>query len=248
MLTLKGVSKQYKGATKYAVRDLDLEVRPGEIFGFLGPNGAGKTTSIKMIVGLLKADQGTILVNGFDAEKDPVAAKRCLGYVPDTPDLYPRLTGLEYLNLIADVYGVDGPTRNKRLRHYLEIFQLTAVVGDLIQSFSHGMQQKLALTGALLHKPPLFILDEPMVGLDPKSAHLFKEIMRDHVNQGNTVFFSTHILEVAEKLCDRVGIINQGRLIACGTVDEIRQSEGHTGSSLERLFLELTDAGGSYEE
>lgn len=248
MLRLQGVSKQYKGASTFAVQNLDLQVRPGEIFGFLGPNGAGKTTSIKMIVGLLQADQGAIIVNGLNIEKDPVSAKRSMGYVPDKPDLYPRLTGLEYLNLIGDVYGVDGPTRSKRLKYYLEMFQLAGAVGDLIQSFSHGMQQKLALTGALLHKPPLFILDEPMVGLDPKSAHLFKEIMREHVNQGNTVFFSTHILEVAEKLCDRVGIINQGRLIACGTVDELRQSPGHAGSSLEKLFLELTDVGGSYEE
>lgn len=247
MLKLQGVSKQYKGAPKHAVQNLDLEVRPGEIFGFLGPNGAGKTTTIKMIVGLLKADQGKILVNGFDLASEPVAVKRSIGYVPDKPDLYPRLTGLEYLNLIGDVFGVDGATRARRLKHYLEVFQLRGAAGDLIQSFSHGMQQKLALTGALLHAPALFILDEPMVGLDPKSAHLFKEIMRDHVNQGNTVFFSTHILEVAEKLCDRVGIINQGKLIACGTMDELRGRSGQAGSSLEKLFLELTDEGGSYE-
>ncbi|MDI9421720.1 MAG: ABC transporter ATP-binding protein [Bacillota bacterium] len=248
MIRLQGVSKRYKGAANFAVENLDLHVRPGEIFGFLGPNGAGKTTTIKMIVGLLAADKGRVLVNGHDIASDPIAAKRSMGFVPDKPDLYPRLTGLEYLNLIGDVYGVDGPTRTKRLQHYLEMFQLTEAAGDLIQSFSRGMQQKLALTSALLHEPSLFILDEPMVGLDPKSSHQFKEIMRQHTRQGNTVFFSTHVLEVAEQLCHRVGIINQGRLIASGTMDELRTSPGHAGSSLEKLFLELTDEGGSYED
>ncbi len=250
MIRLQAVSKRYKGASNYAVRDLDLEVRPGEIFGFLGPNGAGKTTTIKMIVGLLKADQGKVLVNGHDLNSDPIAAKRSMGFVPDKPDLYPRLTGLEYLGLIGDVYGVDGPTRTTRINYYLDMFQLAAAAGDLIQSFSRGMQQKLALTGALLHAPALFILDEPLVGLDPKSSHLFKEIMREHVKEGNTVFFSTHVLEVAEQLCHRVGIINQGELIACGTMDELRAQAkpGHGGSSLEKLFLELTDEGGSDEE
>ena len=248
MIRLKGVSKRYRGASTFAVQDLDLEVRPGEIFGFLGPNGAGKTTTIKMIVGLLKPDRGQVSVNGHDLAMDPIAAKHSMGFVPDKPDLYPRLTGLEYLNLIGDVYGVDGPTRTRRLDHYLDMFQLGAVVGDLIQSYSRGMQQKLALTSALLHAPALFILDEPMVGLDPKSSHLFKEIMREHVKQGNTVFFSTHVLEVAEQLCNRVGIVNQGKLIACGSMEELRRSPGHAGSSLEKLFLELTDEGGFYEE
>ena len=248
MLKLEGVSKKYKGADQFAVQDLNLEVRPGEIFGFLGPNGAGKTTTIKMVVGLLEADQGKITVNGYDVAKDPVQAKHSVGFVPDNPNLYQRLTGLEYLNLIGDVFGVDGPTRSKRLDYYLEMFQLTKAAGDLIQSYSHGMQQKLALTGALLHAPALFILDEPMVGLDPKSAHLFKEIMREHVEQGNTVFFSTHILEVAEKLCDRVGIISQGQLIACGTMDELRHDSRKADLSLERLFLELTEDGGNHDE
>ena len=248
MIRVEGVSKRYKGASTHAVRNLDLEVKPGEIFGFLGPNGAGKTTTIKMIVGLLRPDQGRVLVNGHDLQNEAVAAKRSMGFVPDKPDLYPRLTGLEYLNLLGDVYGVDGPTRTERLQHYLEMFQLSDAVGDLIQSFSHGMQQKLALTGALLHAPALFILDEPMVGLDPRSSHLFKEVMRDHVKKGNTVFFSTHVLEVAEQLCHRVGIINQGELIACGTMDELRKSQGQAGSSLEKLFLELTDTGGSHEK
>lgn len=246
MLQLHDVSKKYKGADRFAVRDLDLQVRSGEIFGFLGPNGAGKTTTIKMIVGLLQADRGRIVVNGHDLAKDPVKAKHSIGFVPDNPNLYGRLTGIEYLNLIGDVFGVDGPTRARRLDYYLEMFQLTRAAGDLVQSYSHGMQQKLALTGALLHAPALFILDEPMVGLDPKSAHLFKEIMREHVDKGNTVYFSTHILEVAEKLCDRVGIINQGQLIACGTMDELRQSSQKTDLSLERLFLELTEDGDNH--
>ncbi len=248
MSRLQGVTKRYKGADRDAVHSLDLEVRPGEIFGFLGPNGAGKTTTIKMIVGLLRPDRGKVLINGHDLEQDPIAAKHSMGFVPDKPDLYPRLTCLEYLNLIGDVYGVDAQTRKKRLDYYLNMFQLTEAAGDLIQSFSRGMQQKVALTGALLHAPALFILDEPMVGLDPKSSHQFKEIMREHVKQGNTVFFSTHVLEVAEQLCHRVGIINQGELIACGTMDELRSQAGHEGSSLERLFLELTDEGGSDEK
>jgi len=248
MLKLEGVTKRYKGANVNAVDQLDLTVRPGEIFGFLGPNGAGKTTTIKMIVGLLRADRGRIIVNGHDMAADPMAVKRSIGYVPDNPNLYPRLTGLEYLNLIGDVYGVDGPTRKRRLDYFLGMFELTGALGDLIQSYSRGMQQKLALTGALLHQPPLFILDEPMVGLDPRSAHLFKKVMREHVNQGNTVFFSTHVLEVAEQLCDRVGIINKGQLIACGTMDELRQASGQVGSNLEKLFLELTDSGEAYEE
>jgi len=248
MLKLEGVTKRYKGASVNAVDNLDLEVRPGEIFGFLGPNGAGKTTTIRMVVGLLAADRGRIVVNGHDLASDPIAAKRSIGFVPDNPNLYPKLTGLEYLNLIGDVYGVDGPTRKRRLDHYLGMFELTSAVGDLVQSFSRGMKQKLALTGALLHEPPLFILDEPMVGLDPRSAHLFKSIMREHVHQGNTVFFSTHVLEVAEQLCDRVGIINKGQLIACGTMDELRRASGRVGSNLEKLFLELTDAGGDHEE
>lgn len=244
MLKLESVAKKYKGADDFAVQDLNLQVQPGEIFGFLGPNGAGKTTTIKMIVGLLEADQGDIFVAGHNVNKNPVAAKKAIGFVPDNPNLYQRLTGLEYLNLIGDVFGVDGPTRVKRLEYYLEMFQLTKAAGDLIQSYSHGMQQKLALTGALLHAPALFVLDEPMVGLDPKSAHLFKEIMQEHVRAGNTVFFSTHVLEVAEKLCDRVGIINQGRLIACGTMDELRKESSKADMTLEKLFLELTEDGG----
>lgn len=241
LLKLRNVSKKYRGAERYAVHDLDLHVRHGEIFGFLGPNGAGKTTTIKMIVGLLRADQGSVTVNGFDVEKQPIEAKRSIGFVPDNPDLYQKLTGLEYLNLIGDAFQVEQSLRAERIQYYLEMFEMSHALGDLIQSYSHGMQQKLALTGALLHEPELFILDEPMVGLDPKSAHFFRELMRAHVEKGNTVFFSTHVLEVAEKICDRVGIIHNGKLIACGTIDELRKDSEQVNDTLEKLFLELTE-------
>jgi ABC-2 type transport system ATP-binding protein len=240
LLKLDGISKTYRGSSTKAVDHLSLEVRPGEIFGFLGPNGAGKTTTIKMIVGLLMPDNGRIIVDSHDIAKNPVSAKRSIGFVPDDPNLYNRLTGLEYLNLVADVYGVSAADRAKRIRDLLSMFDLTSEVNDIIQSYSHGMKQKLALTGALLHNPPLFILDEPMVGLDPRSSRLFKDLMRNHCDQGYAVFFSTHILEVAERLCDRVGIIDKGRLIACGSMDELRKLSSETDESLEDIFLELT--------
>ena len=243
MLSIKNVYKKYLGADRSAVEDLSLEVKRGEIFGFLGPNGAGKTTTLKMIVGLLLPDRGEILVDGTDVVKDPLGAKKKIGFVPDNPDLYQRLTGIEYLNLIGDVFEVDSRTLKERINHYLAMFGLTDSSRDLIQSYSHGMQQKLALTAALLHMPELFVLDEPMVGLDPKSSHLFKEIMREHVDRGNTVLFSTHILETAERVCDRVGIIHHGKLIACGTMDELRAQAGREGDTLEKVFLELTEEG-----
>ncbi len=248
MLKLERVAKKYQGAGDFAVRYLDLDIPRGEIFGFVGPNGAGKTTTIKMIVGLLEPDHGKIRVNDFDLADDSVAAKRSCGFVPDNPNLYPRLTGLEYLNLIGDVFRVPAALRKERIDYYLNMFELTRSVGDPIQTYSRGMRQKLALTGALLHNPPLFILDEPMVGLDPKSSHLFKEVMREHVQEGNTVFFSTHVLEVAEKFCDRVGIISHGKLVACGTMDELRRVSEQEDSSLERIFLQLTEEGGLHEK
>lgn len=239
MIEIRNLSKSYnKGAVK-AVDSLELKVNKGEIFGFLGPNGAGKTTTIKMIVGLLNPDSGSILIDGTDMAKDPIAAKRKLGYVPDSPNLYDRLSGMEYLNFMADVYQVPADKRKERIEYYLEMFDLKDAAGDLIKSYSHGMKQKTALTGALIHDPSLWILDEPMVGLDPKSAHLLKNQMREHCSKGNTVFFSTHVLEVAEKLCDRVAIIHKGRLIAIGTVDELRH--GDNRDSLENIFLELTE-------
>ncbi|NTV88922.1 MAG: ABC transporter ATP-binding protein [Clostridiales bacterium] len=239
MIKVENVSKSYnKGAVK-AVDGLNLEVMPGEIFGFLGPNGAGKTTTIKMIVGLLNPDSGSISIKGFDNANETLEAKRSIGYVPDSPALYERLTGVEYLNFMADVYKVPAEVRKERITRYLDMFELSDAASDLVKSYSHGMKQKLALTGALIHDPAVWILDEPMVGLDPKSAHLLKEQMREHCSKGNTVFFSTHILEVAEKLCDRIGIIHKGRLIASGTMDELRQ--GDKKESLENIFLELTE-------
>ncbi len=239
MIEIKNLSKSYnKGAVK-AVDDLNLHVKPGEIFGFLGPNGAGKTTTIKMMVGLLTPDSGSIRLAGFDTAKNPIEAKQNIGYVPDNPDVYDRLTGMEYLNFMADVYKVSVEERQERIAYLLEMFNLTDAVGDLIKSYSHGMKQKIVLTGALLHNPSIWILDEPMVGLDPKSSHLLKEFMRNHCDQGNTVFFSTHVLEVAERLCDRIAIINKGKLIAMGTMDELRH--GDQAGSLENIFLELTE-------
>ncbi|MCR4402153.1 MAG: ABC transporter ATP-binding protein [Firmicutes bacterium] len=243
MLKMEGVSKTYSGGARPAVEGLSLEVRAGEIFGFLGPNGAGKTTTIKMIVGLLRADKGSIVVDGHDVARDPVAAKSSIGYVPDNPNLYDRLTGLEYLNLVADVFGVSRDERRRRVTELLEVFEMEQAAPDIIQSYSHGMKQKLALISALLHEPRVFILDEPMVGLDPKASRLFKDMMKNHCAKGHTVFFSTHILEVAERLCDRVGIINRGRLIACGTVEELRERRKQADETLEDIFLELTAHG-----
>jgi ABC-2 type transport system ATP-binding protein len=235
------VSKSYNKGKVKAVDDLDLTVRPGEIFGFLGPNGAGKTTTLKMIVGLLKPDAGTIRINGLDTQADSLACKSMTTYVPDYPAVYERLTGLEYLNFIGDAYGVPKAARLERMEKWLEIFELTAAVGSPIQSYSHGMKQKIVLMAALLPAPRVMVLDEPMVGLDPRSAHHLKELMREHCDQGRTLFFSTHIMEVAEKLCDRIGIIAKGKLIACGTMDDLKALDRGAGPTLENIFLELTD-------
>lgn len=240
MIEMKGLTKSYnKGAIK-AVDNLDLVVNPGEIFGFLGPNGAGKTTTIKMMVGLLQPDSGSIKVNGFDMQKEPLRVKESISFVPDNPEVYEKLTGIEYLNFLGDVYGVPGQVRKEKISHFLELFELKGAINDLIQSYSHGMRQKLVLIGAILHEPQVFILDEPMVGLDPKSANNLKRYMREHCDSGKTVFFSTHVLEVAEKLCDRIGIINQGRLIACGSMEKLK-SQSQNKESLENIFLELTE-------
>lgn len=238
VIELTSVSKSYSRGSVKAVDALTLTVRPGEIFGFLGPNGAGKTTTIKMMVGLLTPDSGSIRINGVDAIGHPLESKRQIGYVPDNPDLYDRLTGIEYLNFVADIFRVPVAVRRERITHFLGAFELAGAAGDLIQSYSHGMKQKLALTSALLHDPAVFILDEPLVGLDPRSAHLLKEILREQCNNGRTVFFSTHVLEVAERLCDRIGIISKGSLVACGTMAELR---GQGSESLEKIFLEMTE-------
>ena len=240
MLSIKNVSKSYAKGKVKAVDGISLEVKPGEIFGFLGPNGAGKTTTIKMIAGVLPIDSGTITVNGFDIAKESIKAKINMGFVPDTHDIYERLTGIEYLNFIADVYNVSNVDRKQNIEKYLEMFEIKNAAGQPIKSYSHGMKQKIILTGALLHNPSLWLLDEPLTGLDPKAAHLLKEEMNRHCEKGYTVFFSTHVLEVAEKLCHRIGIINKGKIIAVGTLDELRQSGD---GSLESIFLELTDEG-----
>ncbi|UNC91405.1 ABC transporter ATP-binding protein [Candidatus Contubernalis alkaliaceticus] len=239
MIEISQLSKSYNRGKIKAVDDLNIKVNAGEIFGFLGPNGAGKTTTIKMMVGLLKPDKGTIKVNGFDLESDPLKVKESISFVPDNPEVYEKITGVEYLNFLGDIYRVPGVKRKERVSHLLELFGLTGVVNDLIGSYSHGMRQKIVLIGALLHEPQVFILDEPMVGLDPKSSNNLKVHMREHCSRGNTVFFSTHVLEVAEKLCHRIGIIHQGRLIACGTLEELKQ-QSQSRESLEKIFLELT--------
>jgi ABC-2 type transport system ATP-binding protein len=238
MIEINDVTKTY-GGTKVAVDHLSITIKPGEIFGFLGPNGAGKTTTIKMMVGLLRPDSGTVKINGFDMTLQPLDAKRQIAFVPDTPEVYDKLSGLEYLNFIGDIYNVPSAERQERIQRFAEIFELTGALKDRISGYSHGMQQKLVLMSALLHNPPIWILDEPMVGLDPRSAHHLKELMAEHTRQGNIVFFSTHVLEVAERLCDRVAIIKQGRIVACGTLDELRKTQ-HEGDTLEQIFLELT--------
>ncbi len=240
MLKLQSISKTYgKGSVK-AVDNVNLEIKSGEIFGFLGPNGAGKTTTIKMIVGLLKPDEGQIFLENTNVWEEPLKAKQQISYVPDTPEIYDKLKGIEYLNFIADMYEIPKDIRQERMEKYLEIFDLKNAIGDIIGSYSHGMKQKLVLISALIHNPKLFILDEPMVGLDPKSSFQLKEIMRERCNQGNTVFFSTHVLEVAEKLCDRIAIINKGKIVALGTMEELRD-HAEEKESLENIFLELTE-------
>lgn len=248
MLKLTGVSKSYEPGRR-AVDGVTLEVKPGEILGFLGPNGAGKTTTIKMIVGILKPDEGRIEVNGFDLAKEPIAAKKQMGYVPDESNLWDKITGAEYLNFVADVYGVPGPERLSRAKELLDIFEMTEAVSDPIGSYSRGMRQKIATIASLLHRPKLWILDEPMMGLDPRSSYLMKVMMRSHADQGGAVFFSTHVLEVAERLCDRVGIIHQGKLRVVGTVGEIRGLFAKKeDESLEEIFLKVTEVTLSKEQ
>ena len=240
MISLSNLTKTYSRGSAPAVDQLELFVNDGEIFGFIGPNGAGKSTTIKMIAGIIPADAGSIILNGEDMVRDPVEAKKLIGYVPDTPDLYERLSGLEYLTFLADVYGVPGEQREKRILKYGEMFEMTGALKDPIKSYSHGMRQKIVVMGALVHDPRIWILDEPMVGLDPRAAHLLKEEMKNHCAKGNTVFFSTHVLEVAEKLCHRIGLIHKGRLVATGTVEELRNKAKGDGS-LESIFLSITE-------
>lgn len=234
MLKIEHLTKTY--GEKKAVDDLSLHILPGEIYGFIGHNGAGKTTTIKACCGILPFDAGEITVSGKSLAKDPIACKQVLAYIPDNPDLYDFLSGIKYLNFIADVFGVSQTDREERIRRYAQLFELTQDLAQPISSYSHGMKQKLALISALIHAPKLIIMDEPFVGLDPKASHALKELMRQHCDQGGSIFFSTHVLEVAEKLCDKVAIIKNGRLIVSGTMEEVK---GNT--SLEDVFLELED-------
>ncbi len=234
MLKIEHLTKIY--GSKKAVDDLSLHIAPGEIYGFIGHNGAGKTTTLKSVVGILQFEQGEIYINGKSIRQNPLACKRELAYIPDNPDLYEYMTGLKYLNFIADVFGIDFALRQQRIAYYANLFELTNDLAQPIAAYSHGMKQKLAIIAAWLHEPRLIIMDEPFVGLDPKAAHLLKGLMREVCNNGGAIFFSTHVLEVAEKLCDKVAIIKNGRLIRSGTMEEVKGDD-----SLEQVFLELED-------
>ncbi|MDU2829985.1 MAG: ABC transporter ATP-binding protein [Anaerococcus sp.] len=239
MLEVKNFSKKYKNGN-LAVDNISFDVNNGEIFGFLGPNGAGKSTTIKAIVGLIKKSKGEIKIDGIRLEDDPLLYKNKFSYLADNPDLFDKFTGVEYINFVADIYGINEKTRDERLNTYLNYFDIREAMADLISSFSHGMKQKLAIISSLIHDPDLLILDEPMVGLDPKSSFNLKKIMRERRDNGKMVFFSTHIMEVAENICDRIAIISKGKIVAQGRLDDIRKNLNED-KSLEELFLELTD-------
>ena len=234
MLYIDHLTKTF--GEKKAVDDLTLHIAPGEIYGFIGHNGAGKTTTLKAVVGILQFDSGDITIDGRSIKTEPLACKREIAYIPDNPDLYDYMTGIKYLHFIADVFGVDAQTRQERIRRYADTFELTDDLAQPIAAYSHGMKQKLAIIAAWLHDPKLIIMDEPFVGLDPKAAHILKGMMREVCDNGGAIFFSTHVLEVAEKLCDKVAIIKGGRLIRSGTMEEVKGDD-----SLEEVFLELEE-------
>ena len=236
MLKIQNLTKKY--GEKCAVDDLTLHIQPGEIYGFIGHNGAGKTTTLKAAVGLIDFDSGEILVGGESVRINPMECKRKIAYIPDNPDLYDFLTGIKYLDFVADVFGVGGE-RNEKISDLADVFELTADLASPISTYSHGMKQKLAIISAFLHDPKLIIMDEPFVGLDPKASHTLKEMMREHCDRGGAIFFSTHVLDVAEKLCDKVAIIKEGKLIVSGNMEDVK---GDT--SLESVFLELEDNDG----
>lgn len=239
MIEIKNVSKSYKKGKK-VIDNINIEIRDGEIFGFLGPNGAGKTTTIKMITGILDIDEGDILIDGNSIKTNPLEAKKRFGLVPDNPDIFIKLKGIEYLNFIADIYKISEEERIEKIKNLSKQFEMENVLNNKIQSYSHGMRQKIVIMGTLLHNPQNLILDEPMTGLDPRSSFDLKRIMREHTKQNKSVFFSTHILEVAERLCDRIGIINRGKLVFIGTYEEMKR-EFNKKASLEELFMEITD-------
>jgi ABC-2 type transport system ATP-binding protein len=244
MLTIKNLTKTYDGTV--AVDDLSLEVGAGELFGFLGPNGAGKTTTIKMLCGLLKPSAGTVEVGGFDITAQAIRAKGMIGLVPDTPVLYKKLTGREFVRFVGELYSVDSGTVSKRIDDLLDLLDMTGNADELIETYSHGMKQKTMIMGALIHDPDLVVLDEPTVGLDPRSAKIVKDVLKALCRMGKTVFMSTHILEIAERVCDSVGIINDGKLVAMGSIEDLKAKSKAGVMSLEDIFLELT--GGPEEQ
>lgn len=234
MLEIKNYTKIYKGEKK-AVDNLSLKVKAGDIYGFIGPNGSGKTTTIKAIVGILDFNEGDILIDGTSIKDNPVLCKSKIAYIPDNPDVYEYLTGIGYLNFVADIYEIDQKTRKELIKKYADLFEITKNLGDLISTYSHGMKQKLAIISALIHKPKLLVLDEPFVGLDPKASYTLKEIMHELCKEGSAIFFSTHVLDVAEKLCNKVAIIKNGKLVIEGDIKKVIKD-----SSLESIFLEIT--------
>ena len=238
MISIKNVSKSYNKNNKI-IEKLNLEIKDGEIFGFLGPNGAGKTTTIKMITGILDIDEGDILINNKSIKEEPIEAKKKFGYVPDNPDMFLKLKGIEYLNFMADIYDVSQEKRRQKIDELTKIFEINNVLNDKIQSYSHGMRQKIIIVGSLLHEAENWIIDEPMTGLDPKATYELKQIMKKITSKNKCVFFSTHILDVAEKLCDRIAIINKGKILFVGTLEEIKK-ELSENKSLEELFMEIT--------
>lgn len=237
MLAINNLSKTYKGGKK-AVSNLTIHIAPGDIYGFIGHNGAGKTTTIKCVVGIIDFEEGEIFVDGHSVKDEPVQCKSLLAYIPDNPDLYEHLTGIQYLNFIADIFGVSQEKRTALIQKYADGFEITAALGDLISSYSHGMKQKLAVISALVHSPKLLILDEPFVGLDPQAALTLKEIMREICREGGAIFFSTHVLDVAEKLCNKIAIIKEGALVVSGEMDELTQNGS---KSLESVFMEVVN-------
>ena len=238
MIQLHALTKRYGRFT--AVDAIDLQVPRGQLFGFLGPNGAGKTTTLRMIAGILRATSGQVLIGGVDLAADPIAAKSKLGFIPDRPFIYEKLTGAEFLRFVAGLYDQSGPQVERRARELLALFDLEQWRDELVESYSHGMRQKLIISSAFVHRPEVIVVDEPMVGLDPKAARILKDLFREYTSRGNTIMMSTHTLEVAETLCDRVGIIQNGKIVAAGTVAELRRDGGENARGLEEIFLRLT--------